>query len=464
MTTSAPASQANDIGGLFGPSYRRPSIGIVALVFLVAFEAMAVATAMPLAVRALSGIELYAWAFSGITTASMFATVVAGVLADRFGALPPLLAGVASFAVGLVVAGTAVNMIVFIAGRMVQGLGAGAIIVSVYVTVAQAYSERVRPRAFAALAGAWVLPALVGPFAAGAIAEHVGWRWVFLGLLPLVVLPLVLVVPTVRSLPRPAAGAAAGARSRRGVVLSALAAAVGIALLQYAGQHLYWAGLLALVLGLALLVPSLPRLLPAGTLRLRRGLPSIVLMRGVLAGAFMGAEAFVPLMLVEYRHLSATQAGLALTLSAIGWFGGSWLQGRPGLRADRRRLVQLGAISVATGITVVLLALSPAVTPWVATLAWAVAGFGMGLSLASLSVLLFELSPKEEQGANSAALQMSDAFGTIVMLGLAGAFFAAIHERATPPWIFGPIYVVMASVALAGLVVAARVKPRGADG
>jgi MFS family permease len=348
-------------------------------------------------------------------------------------------------------------MIVFIAGRMVQGLGAGAIIVSVYVTVAQAYSERVRPRAFAALAGAWVLPALVGPFAAGAIAEHIGWRWVFLGLLPLVLLPLVLVVPTVRALPRPAP-LAAGAR--RGVVLSALAAAVGMALLQYAGQHLYWAGLLALAAGLALLVPSLPRLLPAGTLRLRRGLPSIVLMRGVLAGAFMGAEAFVPLMLVEYRDLSATQAGLALTLSAIGWFGGSWLQGRPSLRIDRRRLVQLGAVSVATGITVVLLALSVAVTPWVATLAWAVAGFGMGLSLASLSVLLFELSPKAEQGANSAALQMSDAFGTIVMLGLAGAFFAAVHESASAAWTFGPIYVVMAAVALAGLVVAARVKPQ----
>lgn len=455
MTTSAPVSRAGDVGGLFGPSYLRPSIGIIALVFLVAFEAMAVATAMPLAVRALDGIALYAWAFSGITTASMFATVVAGVLADRYGALPPLLAGVASFAVGLVVAGMAANMIVFIAGRMIQGLGAGAIIVSVYVTVAQAYSERVRPRAFAALAGAWVLPALVGPFAAGAIAEHVGWRWVFLGLLPLVLLPLVLVVPTVRGLPRPPAGVAA----RRGVVLSALAAAVGIALLQYAGQHLYWAGLLALAAGLALLVPSLPRLLPAGTLRLRRGLPSIVLMRGVLAGAFMGAEAFVPLMLVEYRSLSATQAGLALTLSALGWFGGSWLQGRPSLRLDRRRLVQLGAVSVAGGIAVVLLALSPAVTPWVATLAWALAGFGMGLSLASLSVLLFELSPKEEQGANSAALQMSDAFGTIVMLGLAGAFFAAVHDSAGAPWTFGPIYVVMAVLALGGLVVAARLKP-----
>ena len=92
----------------------------------------------------------------------------------------------------------------------------------------------VRPKLFAAFSAAWVLPALVGPLLAGLVTTHLGWRWVFLGMLPLIVLGLVLLLPALRRLAVPD-GTAVIASARR---WWALVSGLGIAVLQYAGQRL----------------------------------------------------------------------------------------------------------------------------------------------------------------------------------------------------------------------------------
>jgi hypothetical protein len=212
---------------------------------------------------------------------------------------------------------------------------------------------------------------------------------------------------------------------------------------------------------LALLVPSIPRLLPAGTLRSRRGLPAVIGMRGVMAGAFFGAETFVPLMLVTERSLSTTLAGLSLTGGALGWATGSWWQGRPRVSTPRWQLVQAGSVFVALGIAAVAASLWDALPPAVAALGWVVGGLGMGLALASLSVLLFELSAPDEQGVNSAAVQISDALGSILFIGLGGTLFALLHTRAgDDAGAFLAIFVVMTTVAVVGALLAPRIRPR----
>jgi MFS family permease len=260
-------------------------------------------------------------------------------------------------------------------------------------------------------------------------------------------------------------GAVAGGPPRRRT-RPALAAAVGVALLQLAGQHLVVRSLLLAVAGAALVAPSVPRLLPRGTLRAARGLPTTILMRGILAGSFFGAETFVPLMLIEERGLATAMAGLTLTGAALSWSVGSWIQGRPGTTVARARLIQWGTGLVGVGIAVTSLALWPALPPVVAGVGWAVAGLGMGMAMSSVNVVMLGLSPEAEQGFNSAALQVADALGSIVFIGVGGALFAALHGAdGGNADVFLLIYAVMAVVAVVGAVLAPRVEPgRGARG
>ncbi len=409
--------------------YARLTLGIVATVFLVAFEAMAVATVMPTAVRAVDGLPAYAWAFSGFFAASLLAMVVAGERSDRAGPRGPLLGGVLTFVAGLLLAGSATSMPVFVLGRAVQGFGAGLVIVALYVVVGRAYPESLRPRAFAAMSAAWVLPSIVGPVVAGWVSGHVGWRWVFFGVAPLVVPALLLIAPDLRTPALAGPAAAAVPATRRGRVWPALATALGAALLLAAGQDVSWRSLLPAALAVALLVTSLPRLLPRGALVAARGLPTVVALRGLLAGAFFGAEAFIPLALVTERGLSTTMAGLSLTGAALGWATGSWWQGRPGMPLSRPVLVLLGCGLVALGIVGAALAVIPPFPAWLAAVRWTIGGAGMGLALASLGVLLFQLSPPEDQGANSAALQVSDALGSVLCVGGAGVLLAASYAK-----------------------------------
>ncbi|MET8827416.1 MFS transporter [Streptomyces sp. NPDC004610] len=491
--TTAPTPGPSDgpKEGVLSRPYRALSIGITSVVLLIAFEATAVGTAMPVAARELDGVPLYAFAFSGYFTTSLFGMVLAGQWSDRRGPLGPVTAGIVSFAVGLLLSGTAQAMWPFILGRAVQGLGGGLVIVSLYVVVGRAYPEHLRPAIMAAFAASWVVPSIVGPLAAGAVTEHIGWRWVFLGIPALVVLPLALALPQIRRLAGPADGAGSGqgegaggagetgragrvgggkggkSFDRRRIRL-AFGISLGAGLLQYAAQDLRWLSLVPGVLGAALLVPAVLGLLPRGTYRAARGLPSVVLLRGMAAGSFIAAESFVPLMLVTQRGLSPTLAGFSLAAGGVTWALGSWVQSRQRLEPYRERLMTLGMVLVAAAIAAAPSVLIESVPVWTLAVAWAFGCFGMGLVIASSSVLLLQLSAPSEAGSNSAALQISDGLSNVMLLALGGAAFAAlgggtVTHAATEasggsPAAFAVVFLPMAVIALVGAWVTRRLR------
>ncbi|MGV9246631.1 MFS transporter [Streptomyces sp. NPDC003710] len=472
-TDVVPSVPADGPTGVLSRPYRALSIGVVSVVLVIAFEATAVGTAMPVAARELDGLPLYAFAFSGYFTTSLFGMVLAGQWSDRSGPLASLTCGIAAFAAGLLLSGTAGAMWLFILGRAVQGLGGGLVIVALYVVVSRAYPERLRPAILAAFAAGWVVPSVVGPLAAGVVTEHLGWRWVFIGIPALVVFPLALALPQIRRRAGgPAEEAVAAPFDTRRIRL-ALGISIGAGLLQYAAQDVRWASLAPGVVGAALLVPAVLRLLPRGTYRAARGLPSVVLLRGVAAGAFVSAESFVPLMLVTQRGLSPTLAGSSLAAGGGSWALGSYLQSRPRLEPYRNRLMTLGMIVVAAATATAPSVLVHAVPVWILAVAWGFGCFGMGLVISSTSVLLLKLSAPEEAGANSAALQISDGLANVVLLAAGGAAFAALGggtvaaptalgatAEGSHPAAFAAVFLPMAVVALAGAWVTTRLRER----
>ncbi|MEG8277741.1 MFS transporter [Streptomyces sp. AHA2] len=467
---------------VLGRTHRALSFGIVSVVLLIAFEATAVGTAMPVAARELDGVPLYAFAFSGYFTTSLFGMVLSGQWSDRRGPLGPLTTGIAAFGAGLLLSGTAGAMWVFILGRAVQGLGGGLVIVALYVVVGRAYPERLRPAIMAAFAASWVLPSIVGPLAAGTVTERLGWRWVFVGTPVLVVLPLALALPQIRRRasgpvedsvpadPSGPTGSSSASFDRRRIRL-ALAISLGAGLLQYAAQDLRPLSLLPAAAGVALLVPAVLGLLPRGTYRAARGLPSVVLLRGVAAGSFIAAESFVPLMLVTQRGLSPTLAGFSLAAGGGTWALGSWVQSRPRVEPYRERLVTVGMLLVAAAVATAPSVLVDSVPVWTVAVAWAFGCFGMGLVISSTSVLLLKLSAPEEAGSNSAALQISDGLSNVVLLSAGGAAFAALgggtashtagRAAGSHPAAFAAVFLPMAVVALVGAWVSTRLREAG---
>jgi MFS family permease len=437
---------------LLAPGNRRVTAGLVGLITLAAFDAIAVATAMPVVARDLDATPLYAWSFTGFFAAYLFGTVVSGEACDTRGPRRPMQAGLLLFVSGLLLSGLAPTMLVLVLGRALQGLGAGLMLVAVYVVVARAFPDHMRPKVFSAMAAAWVVPAVVGPVVAGYFADHLSWRLVFLSLSVLVLPAAWAIAPVLRRVDGPPPEPV----TRTGRKRLALGAAVGVAALQQAGISGGLLGGLLLVVAVALMAASVPRLLPPGTLVLRRGLPTVVAMRGLLAGPFAATEAFIPLMLVDERGLSTTMAGLSLMGSTLGWATGSWLQGRAGPGTSRTTLIRWGTVWTTAGTAVVTAAVVAPAPGWVVTVGWTAAGIGMGIALASVNVVALRLARVEDQGATSAAIQVSDGLATVVLTAVAGSVLAVLHTGAgEDASVFLTIFGLMTAVA-AGAVLAAR--------
>lgn len=246
-----------------------------------------------------------------------------------------------------------------------------------------------------------------------------------------------------------------------GLVVRGVALAGGAALLQFGLQGVGRLPELLLGAGALLLAWSVPSLVPRGTLRLARGLPSLIVVRSLLTSAYFGAETFVPLMLIEQRRLSPTMAGLALTAGAVGWAGGSWLQGRPGLRAGRITLLAAGGAVVGLATLLLVPTVFSAVPVWLVAPVWAFGGLGMGLGMSSTSVLTLRLSGPGEAGRNASGLQIGDALGSVLGIGAAGAVFSALHDPGgSDVGTYALIWTMLGFIGLLSGVVAFRVHER----
>lgn len=456
--------------GILQRPYLLATAGACALVFLAAFESMAVTTIMPLVSRELDGAGLYALAFAGPLATGVIGMVAAGNWADRRGPSAPLYASVALFAAGLLIAGTAVSMPMLVAGRLVQGLGGGAMTVALYVVIAQVYPARLHAQVFAAFSAAWVIPSMIGPFAAGVVAQLSSWHWVFLGVVGLVVPALAMILPAMRGVrsaegsdgaathtPKPEVADVPWAFGRMGWAALAALSVLGLNLSGQVPGVGWVIAAVALVIAMLAVRPLVPR----GTLRAHRGLPSVILMRGAASAAFFGAEVYVPYFLTERYSFTPAFAGLALTGSALAWAGASAVQGRMGSRLGNARAVGIGSALVLGSVAIVLVTTLFSWPAAVAIAGWLFAGAGMGLMYPRLSVMTLALSKAEDQGFNSSAMSIADSLGGALSLAVTGLVFSALTTTAAS---FAGVFALTSTIAVVGLIIAPRVAVRRRSG
>jgi MFS family permease len=404
---------------------------LVLIVSLAAFEALAVAAVLPVTVGEIGGVRFYGWAFSSFMLANLVGIQAAGEAADRGGAERPFVLGCLLFAAGLLTAGLSPGILPFIAGRVLQGFGAGAISAASYVAVARAYPSSARARMLAVLSSAWVIPGMIGPAAAGALSHLFGWRSVFLSLLPLVVAAVLLAAPPLRHL-----AGAAGAHHTATRTGPALRLAIGTGVALWAVESLpALSAWVAFAAGLALAVPGFKRLLPAGVTRARAGLPAAVASLGVMSAAFFGAEAYVPLSITDVRGQSTFVAGAALTAATLCWTAGTWLQERLVRSVSRRLLGCVGLLLIIAGVAGAGALLVESVPVLLGPVLWGIAGLGMGIAFPTAMLVALECAAPGREGESSAAMQLANVLGTALGTGLGGGLLALAtssgHSTAT---------------------------------
>jgi len=408
-----------------GDRRRGLQIGLVAVVTLVAFESLAVTTILPDIEADLGGVAWYGWVTSAFFLGTMIGIVFAGDQADRRGAGRPYVIGLVLFAVGLVIGGFAPSMPVLVVGRFVQGFGAGVVPAIGYVAIGRAFSVDERPRMFAILSTAWVVPGLVGPVLAERIAQGVGWRWVFIGLIPLVVVAGAVVVPAMMRLgPVVDARPVAVAFLRRRLV-EAIRVAIGTALV-VAGLTFDRLLLVpAVVIGLAIGLGPLRRLTPRGTLGGAAGLPAVIASRGAITFVFFGLDAFVPYALTSGRDRSTLVASIAVTVTTVSWTVGAWVQQRWIARLGEAWFVRAGYLMLAPGVALAAAAaLLDGMPFWLIHVGGLGAGLGMGFAYSAHAQLMFRCVDERGVGSATSSLQLCDNLGVALGTGVVGAVVA----------------------------------------
>ncbi len=440
------------IGGLVNQI--RLTIGICVGVVAIAFENIAVTTAMPKAAVDLGGLGSYGWVFSLFVIGSLIGTVTAGASADVSGPVRPLVIGFVVFSFGLVVAAVSPSWLVLLAARSIQGLGSGYMYVGVIVLISYAYEPQARARVLTYISAAWVLPAFVGPIAAAWLTTTLNWHWVFWSVLPIVGFAAIASAPELlKGFEVPD-----GQRPKPIPLWAAASAGVGCSAVQLSGTLSGIAFVVAWGAALVSLVASSIWILPSGNPT--RGLAPVMLSRGFASGAVFAGQSLYPLFLTERYGFPTMWAGGVLTIGTVGWLGGSWLQSQTWFTLRRDLIIVLGCVLAAVGVGIVAL---PAWFPgiWLGTVVfgWSIAGVGMGLCVPSGTLAVLQLSAATTQGRNTSSLIVFESVGNAAWMGVAGSVLAASRASDMLDAGYRGVFTICAGAALAAAALALRIGP-----
>jgi MFS family permease len=389
--------------------------GIAITIFMggVALQAMEVfigASMLPTVVAEIGGLELFAWNTTLFIVASILATLFAGARPAAIGPRGAYLIAAAAFGLGSLVCGLATSMPMLLAGRVVQGFGAGLLVALTLSMLRLVFPQHLWPRAMALNSVVWGIATLLGPAVGGIFAELGIWRWAFLGIVPLAAL---LALGAMRVLP------ARSPRNAMPVPVVQIVLVTGIVLAVSLASIVENALLAGAVLALAL---AATQLLPAGTFRLAS--PFAALFATILLlGVAITSDIFAPLFLQRLHGLSPLWAGYVAALVAAGWSLAAIISaGWHGAEVGR---AIVAAPVVLTLATLVMIGSLAAPDPGLALLVLSAAalfalGFGIGMAFQHLTTAVLATASAGDNDRVSAALGMVQLFASGVGAAIGG--------------------------------------------
>ena len=428
------------------------AVALITAASLVAFEITAILTVLPTITDDLGGDSYYGLALAVYTLANMVAMVSAGEVLDRRGPALPFMVCMGTFVLGLVVAAAAGSMVWVVVGRFLQGANGGFSPIA-YSQVKRSFPEDRQPMLYAFLSAAWVVPSLVAPAIAGDVTERVGWRWVFLGMVPVALTVGLLAVRPLLHDP----GDGTVRRPSRIPLAAAAAAGIGVLLIGLQGDDLLSAAPLT-VAGAVTAAVTLRRLLPSGMLVAKVGLPAVLAARLLAAVTFGGVDSFVPLAADRIHGASARVQGFVVIGAALTWSLGQWLQARRRTLVHGRAM-RHGFTLLLVGVLITVPVVDAGWPLWATFLTWSVGGLGMGLLFNPATVAAMSYAAPGEEGLVGGQVNLADSIGWSLIGGLGGAT-VAIAGRSS--WSLQGAFLtnfgIAAVAAVLGILVSRRVR------
>lgn len=409
-----------------GPARRRAvTAALMVGTFLGSLDVTVVGTAMPTIAGRLGGVELYGWVFSAYLLASTVTVPIYGRLADLWGRRPSYLVGLSIFLAGSLACGLSSSMPMLVGARLLQGLGAGALVPVTLVAIGDMYAVGERAKLMGVFSLVWGLSSVLGPTLGGALVV-LGWPWVFLVNLPIGLVAFAVVAATMRDPPRvresrlDVAGAALVALATSSLLLGAKTLEEG---------RLWW-GSIEILAGalLAWLFVRVERrahspILPLSLFEepaIARAAPAGVLIGGVL----FSAVAFVPLYLRAVIGWSTVAAGAALIPMSLLWTSAAWLSGRLITRRGFRAPVVWGAALIGLGSSIAFGAVLAGQPAWLIA-GTGLVGAGLGLHVTATNLAVHERVGFRLRGAATAVLQFARTLGGTLVVALLGVVLAS---------------------------------------
>jgi MFS family permease len=382
-----------------------------------------VVTVLPSAVIEIGGLRFFAWTMTVAMVSGIWGAVSAAPLAVSRGFQGAYHIALALFVVGSITCAVSPSMAVFLAGRLLQGLGGGLLTALAYTTISRVFPAHLHTRAIAMLSGVWGVAALSGPLLGGALAGCGLWRWAFWIDVPLAAAVGVIARRTIltgvgtETSPPPGRSPIAFGRL---VLLGGSVLAVAIGGVSGRASTSGFGMIVATILLVVMLrIDANPahrvrhrRLMPRGALDPRAPVGTVTLVMALIGGCTMAAV-YVPYVVIDVGKHAPITGGCLSAVIPVSWTAAA-LATASVRSVWAHRFILSGPALVTLGLILTGWALTTGSLALIA-LALAPIGAGIGVAWAYLGALLVEFAEAEERDVAAAFIStnnlLSQAFG-----------------------------------------------------